>query len=94
MTQIDLELFFKAKIDCMKSILRTCALYLARQTLSDVFFVLIVVNSRKNHSSSFSNVLGVRIASAVLLQIRVDHGRQAPGEREIFSLCLWSAQTE
>ncbi len=43
-----------------------------------------------------SVILGMRIASAALFQIGLmaDHGRKAPGEREILSPCLRSTQIE
>ncbi len=46
-----------------------------------------MVNSHKHYSSSFSDVLAVCILSAVLLRMMVDRGGEAPGEREIFSVC-------
>ncbi len=47
----------------------------------DVFSAVIMVNSCKKYSSSFSDVLGMHIASAASLQIMPDHCREAPGER-------------
>ncbi len=51
----------------------------------DVFFAVIIVNSCKRYSSSLSDILGMRVVSAALLQIMVDHGREASGEPETFS---------
>ncbi len=54
----------------------------------DVFFALTMVNSCKCYSSSFSDILGIRIASAAALQKMMDRGKGASREREIFcSLC-------
>ncbi len=47
-----------------------------------------MVNNCKRYSSSFSDVLGMCIASVASLQIMVDHGRKHQKNREIFSLCL------
>ncbi len=43
----------------------------------DVFFTVIMVNSCKGYSSSFSDVLLMCIASAASLQIMSDRGREA-----------------
>ncbi len=57
----------------------------------DVFFAVIMKNSCNScYFSSFSDVLGVYVASAALLQLMADRGGEASGEREIFSRCLRS----
>ncbi len=50
----------------------------------DLFFFVLMVNSCKGHSSSFSDVLLMCVESAASLQIIVDHGRKQQ-ENERFS---------
>ncbi len=57
-------------------------------------FAFVMVNSFKHDSSSFSDILGMCTVSAASCQIMADHGREAPGEREILSLCFLSTQIE
>ncbi len=51
-----------------------------------------MVNSCKCYSSSFSEVLIIRVVSAALLQILAVHGREASGEQGVRD--FQSTQTE
>ncbi len=51
----------------------------------NVFFTVLMVNSCKGYSSSFSFVLLVCVVSAASLQMMVDHGRKQQ-ENERFSV--------
>ncbi len=55
----------------------------------DVFFSVVMVNSSKGYSSSFSFARPVCVVSAVSLQIMVDHGRKQQ-ENERFSVGVWA----
>ncbi len=67
-----------SKQKSIASILRNSALYLG---LMDGFFAVILVNSCKLYSSSFSDILGTCIASAVSFQMMADSGEETSGEQ-------------
>ncbi len=91
-TCIDLKSFFRAKFHTL--IPRHSALYLANKHYVDIFFTVVMVNSCKHCSSSFSDVWVMRIASAASPQIMADRGREAAGEQDIFHQRLRSTQIE
>ncbi len=61
-TCIDIKSFFKVKIDCVNT-KSLCLVFSTSNAMWLCFFALIMVKSCKSYFSSFSDVLGMCIAS-------------------------------